>query len=69
MRVSVHAYDVMGMLAISVSHSDLPVDGTEALHFARGAHVVLPDAVRDGSAADLLAYLAECLLDLAYDRG
>jgi hypothetical protein len=69
MRIVVHGYDVMGMLAISVSHTDrTPVDGVEPLRYERGAHIHVPAEILDGPFADQLAFLGEALLDLAYDR-
>lgn len=68
MYLMINAYDVLDKLHVRVVGTDEVVDGQgEAMHVAWKSAVTLPNT---GSRAwpDLVALVAEAVLDMAYDR-
>lgn len=70
MQITVMSYSILSALQINVSQAQLdPTDNSTRYRQELHGSVQMPDSVLNGSLHDQVAFLAECLLDMAYDRG
>jgi len=68
MQMHIHGYDVLGTLSLTITMVDEESSPSPTVRRLHNVHVPVPHDVLEGTYDDYVAFVAEAMLDVAYDR-